>query len=108
MREAPSRVVIDELLERGAKVRAFDPVAMQEARRIYGDRENLEFGEDLYAVLTDADALIIVTECKIFRSPDFPKLEEKMRGKVVFDGRNVFDPKVARQHGFRYYGIGRQ
>ncbi|GJL81921.1 MAG: UDP-glucose 6-dehydrogenase [marine bacterium B5-7] len=108
MREAPSRVLIDAILDAGGSVAAFDPVATDEALRIYGQRQDLVFeSEDPYSVLQDADALVLVTEWKIFRSPDFKLMSRKMKNPVVFDGRNVFDPNAARANGFSYHGIGR-
>ncbi len=105
MREAPAVRVVDGLLQAGARVRAFDPEAMQEARRRYGDR--IEYGANNYEVAAGADAVLILTEWNEFRSPDFPRLKELLHRPVVFDGRNLYDPAVMRQHGFIYYSIGR-
>ena len=107
MREAPSRVIMEGLWARGAVVTAFDPVAKEETRRIYSDTSTLTLVDEPYAALEDADALIVVTEWKQFRSPDFDRMAKSMRGQVIFDGRNVFQPDVVREHGFDYYGIGR-
>lgn len=107
MREAPSRVVMEGLWERGAKVKAFDPVAFREVRRIYGDRPDLELAQEPYDALNDADALVIVTEWKIFRSPDLKQMKARMKNPIIFDGRNIFDPRQMAQHGFEYRGIGR-
>ncbi len=107
MREAPSRVILEGLWERGANVCAFDPVAEDEARRIYGARDDLALATDAYEALVGADALIVVTEWKIFRSPDFDTMANRMKGKVIFDGRNIFDRTVVGEYGFTYYGIGR-
>lgn len=108
MREAPSRRIIDSLTKRGAHVHAYDPVAHEEAKRIYGDVDTFTVeNEDVYAVLEDADALIIVTEWKVFRSPDMQKMKNMMRGNVVIDGRNVLDPTLMREQGFIYDSIGR-
>lgn len=107
MREAPSRYVLEALWSRGATVSVYDPVAMCEAKRIYGDREDLVFAEDQYAALDGADGLIVVTEWKVFRSPDFSDMLKRMRNCAIFDGRNIFDPKVVRAAGFSYAGIGR-
>lgn len=107
MREAPSRVVMEGLWQRGAHVAAFDPVAYREVRRIYGDREDLTLAHDPYDALKGADALVIVTEWKIFRSPDLKLMKERMKRPVVFDGRNIFDPAELKRHGFEYRGIGR-
>lgn len=108
MREAPSRVIIDKLLDSGAIVTAFDPVAMGEASRLYKDREHFNLGPDAYSILDAADGLIVVTEWSSFRSPDFSKMKERMNGNVIVDGRNIFDPEEIRSHGFKYYGIGRR
>lgn len=108
MREAPSRVVMEAIWKGGGTISAFDPVATEEAVRIYNGREDLSLeSEDPYAILGNADALILVTEWKVFRSPNFRTMREQMRGAVIFDGRNVFDPMIARRNGFEYHGIGR-
>ncbi|MDJ0955640.1 MAG: UDP-glucose/GDP-mannose dehydrogenase family protein [Arenicellales bacterium] len=107
MREAPSRVVMEGLWDRGAEVAAFDPVAETETARIYENRQDLFLADDPYKALDGADALIVVTEWKLFRSPDFSDMAKRMRDRVIFDGRNIFQPEVVREHGFVYYGIGR-
>jgi UDPglucose 6-dehydrogenase len=107
MREAPSRVVIEGLWQRGAAVAAYDPVAEDEARRIYGTRADLILSPDPYDALDGADGLILVTEWKMFRSPDVAEIARRLKGKAVFDGRNVFDPVAFRRAGLDYYGIGR-
>ena len=107
MREAPSRVVIEGLWQRGARVAAYDPVAYKEVRRIYGERDDLSLAHDPYDALRDADALVVVTEWKIFRSPDLELMKERMKRPVVFDGRNIFDPAELKGFGFEYRGIGR-
>ena len=108
MREAPSRVVIESLWEQGARVQAFDPLATAEARRIYGERDDLDLNdEDPYAVLEMADALIVVTEWRAFRAPDIDRIRDTMRGDAIFDGRNVFLPEAVRTAGLHYHGIGR-
>ena len=108
MRDAPSIIVINDILKRGGSVVAFDPVAHEEAERIYKGVENIEFNsEDPYDILEGADALVLVTEWSIFRSPDFVRIRSRMRGNGIFDGRNVFDPIMTRDNGFDYYGIGR-
>lgn len=107
MREAPSLVVIDELTRRGAKVKGYDPVAMDEARQQLSHVEGLSFATNAQGTLPGADALVIVTEWKEFRSPDFDAMRSAMRQPVVFDGRNILDPAAARDAGFTYYGIGR-
>ena len=105
MREAPAIRVIDGLLRAGARVRAFDPEATKQARQRYGDR--IEYGVNNYEVAAGADAVLILTEWNEFRSPDFARLKELLHQPVVFDGRNLYDPAVMRQHGFIYYSIGR-
>ena len=107
MREAPSRVLIAELLGRGATVTAYDPVAMREAERIFGDTRGLSYAGRPKSALDDADALVIVTEWKEFRSPDFEAIKDRLKQPVIFDGRNMFDPEVPRAAGIEYHGIGR-
>lgn len=108
MREAPSRVIMEGLWERGAKVNAYDPVAAEEARYIYADNNDFATFEDYYDTLKDADGLIIATEWKNFRSPDVQRMKKMMKQHVVIDGRNVFEPNVFKEAGFAYYGIGRK
>lgn len=108
MREAPSRVVIRALIDRGAKVRAFDPVAHEEAARIFADEANLEiFNDDPYTVLENADALVVVTEWKMFRGVQLSKVKDRLKGNIIIDGRNIFNPRAVRDHGLIYHGIGR-
>jgi UDPglucose 6-dehydrogenase len=107
MREAASRVLMEALWEAGASVRAYDPVAREEAARIYGDRPDLVLCEHADSALAGADALAIVTEWREFRSPDFHHLKQTLRDGVVFDGRNLYDPKLLKHMGIRYYAIGR-
>ena len=107
MREAPSRVIIAELFRRGATVTAYDPVAMDETRRIFDDEPRLRYAERPMQALDGADALLIVTEWKEFRSPDFEVIKAKLKSPVVFDGRNVFDPQLPREAGLTYLSIGR-
>lgn len=107
MREAPARVVMEALWLAGAKVQAFDPEAMEETQRIYGQRADLVLCGTKEAALKDADALIICTEWKNFRAPDFDSLKQTLRHAVIFDGRNLYDPEVVRRYGFSYYAIGR-
>jgi UDPglucose 6-dehydrogenase len=104
MREAPSVVIIQELLARGARVRAYDPVAMEEARHQLAD--SIAYAKDPYDALLDADALLLVTEWPEFRVPNFEVVKKLMRGHVVFDGRNQYDRHELRAMGFSYYGIG--
>lgn len=107
MREAPSRVIIAELFKRGATVTAYDPVAMTETARIFGDEPRLRYAERPMQALDGADALLIVTEWKEFRSPDFAAIKAKLKTPIIFDGRNLFDPKLPREAGLTYLSIGR-
>jgi UDPglucose 6-dehydrogenase len=107
MREAPSRVLIEALWAAGAAVRAYDPVAMPETHRIYGDRPDLTLCKTSPQALEGADALAIVTEWQEFRSPDFPHLKATLKSPVIFDGRNLYDPAYMARAGFSYYAIGR-
>jgi UDPglucose 6-dehydrogenase len=107
MREASSRRLMEALWEAGAKVRAFDPVAMEETRRIYGDRDDLALADDAMSALEGADALAIVTEWTEFRSPDFQSIRARLRNPVIFDGRNLFDPRLVTAAGLTYVSIGR-
>ena len=107
MREAPSRVIVAELLRRGAAVRAYDPVAMDEARRVLAGHTGIEFAASAAAALEGADALLLVTEWKEFRTPDFEHIKATLKQPVVFDGRNQWDPALMRQFGIDYHGIGR-
>ena len=107
MREAPSRVLLEALWKAGAKVRAFDPAAAKEAKRIWGDRADLTLTARAREALDGADALVIVTEWKEFRSPDFDHLKKVLKAPVVFDGRNLYDPVAMKKQGFKYYAIGR-
>jgi UDPglucose 6-dehydrogenase len=107
MREAPSRVVIEGLLERGASVRAYDPIAMKEARRIYRDEARVAFADTPMNALEACDALIILTEWKEFRSPDFGAIKERLREPLIFDGRNLYDPSMVSDAGLEYFAIGR-
>ena len=106
IREAPSRYIIDELLECGAKISAFDPEAMDNIKAIYLDKIN--FGTNNYEVLEDADALLIATEWSVFRNPDFTRVSQLMKEKVIFDGRNLYDLQKMTSLGYRYYSIGRK
>ena len=107
MRAAPSRVVMESLWEAGARVRAYDPEAMQEAARIYPDQDGLELCETSGSALEGADALVIITEWQEFRSPDFTELKNKLEDAVIFDGRNLYDPGTVEHLGLKYYAIGR-
>jgi UDPglucose 6-dehydrogenase len=105
VREAPARYIIDQLLESGANVAAFDPEAMANIREIYGDK--ISFGSNAYDVLENADALLIATEWSVFRNPDFKKIKTLLKDNVIFDGRNLYDLDKMTSLGFRYYSIGR-
>jgi UDPglucose 6-dehydrogenase len=107
MREAPSRVLLEQLWNAGARVRAFDPAAMKETRRIFGERPDLVLCNRARETLEGADALVIVTEWKEFRSPDFDNLRKQLKSPVIFDGRNLYDPGMMKKQGFTYYAIGR-
>ncbi|MDQ6924202.1 MAG: UDP-glucose/GDP-mannose dehydrogenase family protein [Pseudomonadota bacterium] len=107
MREAPSQTVIRGLLDRGASVTAYDPVAMDEARRVFGTTSRLAYAASPMDAVTGADALVVVTEWQEFRSPDFSRLRRTLRQPLLFDGRNLFDPKEVRAAGLEYFGIGR-
>ncbi len=107
MREAPSLVLIDDLTKRGAKIAAFDPVAMAEAKHLLSGNASLRFAESANDALVGADALAIVTEWKTFRAPDFSTMKAALKAPVVFDGRNLYEPASMRELGFEYYPIGR-
>ncbi|MEX0374133.1 UDP-glucose dehydrogenase family protein [Spiribacter pallidus] len=107
MREAASRRLMESLWEAGAEVRAFDPKAMEETRRIYPGQPGLTLCDRPEATLEGADALVIMTEWNVFRSPDFDLIRDRLAAPVIFDGRNLFDPHALQQLGFHYYPIGR-
>jgi UDPglucose 6-dehydrogenase len=107
MREAPSRVIVDELTRRGAALRAYDPVAMEEASRVMQGVPNLHFAISQSEALSGADALVVVTEWKEFRNPDFDAIKAALKQPLIFDGRNIYDPALMRLHGIEYSGIGR-
>ena len=107
MREAPSRNLMESLWSAGATVRAYDPIAMSEARRIYGERPDLVLSENAEQALAGADALAILTEWQEFRSPDFDGIRDALRSPAIFDGRNLYDPAFVRSFGLRYFAIGR-
>jgi UDPglucose 6-dehydrogenase len=106
MREAPSLELITTLLKAGARIRAYDPAAMDEAKKVLG--EKIEYAADPYEAVKDADALALVTEWSEFHLPDFGRMASLMNGKVIFDGRNIYEPSEIRQQGFEYFGIGRR
>ncbi len=107
MREAPSRTLLEALWEAGATVQAYDPAAMNEARRLYGERADFRLCEQPLAALENADALVIMTEWSLFRSPDFAAIRQLLKQPVLFDGRNLYDPDELREAGLIYYAIGR-
>lgn len=105
MREAPSLVLIEALLAKGAKVKVYDPVAMEETGRILGDK--LEYADDMYSALSSCDALVLVTEWQEFKVPKFTYIEKELNQKLIFDGRNIYDKDQMEEFGFTYYSIGR-
>ena len=107
MREAPARAMLEALWAMGATVVAHDPAAMEETQRIYGERADFKLVETPMEALADADALLIVTEWKVFRSPNFDTMKSLLKNPVVFDGRNLYDPATVRAQGFEYHPIGR-
>ena len=107
MREAPSRVILAELSRRGARLQAYDPVAMEEARRVLEGTPGLSFVDSQEAALEGADALVVVTEWKEFRNPDFDTIKATLKQPLIFDGRNIYDPKLMKLQGIDYHGIGR-
>ena len=107
MREATSQVIVTGLIARGATVVAYDPVAMEEAKKAFAALPRLEFATSPRAALDGADCLVIVTEWKEFRSPDFDDIKRRLRTPVIMDGRNLYDPAMVRSHGLEYSGIGR-
>ncbi len=107
MRDAPSRELIADLFAAGATVTAYDPVAMHETQRIFRDEPRLKYAENPMGALDNADALVIATEWKEFRSPDFEAIKQTLKNPVIFDGRNLYDPKFVRSLGIEYFAIGR-
>ncbi len=108
MREAPSRVIVAALAERGARIVAYDPVAMDEARRVFADAPYLRYAASPLDACDGADALVVVTEWQEFRSPDFEALSRRLAQPLVFDGRNLYNPAEVRAAGLEYFGIGRR
>jgi len=108
MREAPSRVVIEALTRRGATITAYDPVAMDEAKRLLGDAPGVGFAANPLAACDGADALVVITEWKEFRSPDFDALSRRLKRPLIFDGRNLYEPDLVRSAGFEHVSIGRR
>jgi UDPglucose 6-dehydrogenase len=107
MREAPSRTIAEKLWAAGAKLRAYDPVAGEEARRVFGARQDLAICGSAYEAIEGADALVIATEWQEFRSPDFDRLKAGLKQPAIFDGRNLYDPQLLKRFGFSYYAVGR-
>ena len=107
MREAPSRVLMESLWQAGARVQAYDPEAMDETRRIYGDRSDLMLVHHPHDALKNADALVICTEWQHFRAPDFDLIKDSLAQPTIFDGRNLYDPAILKKRGYTYYAIGR-
>jgi UDPglucose 6-dehydrogenase len=108
MREAPSREVIAGLLARGARVTAYDPAAIDEAKRVFGDEPRIAYADSPMHALDGADVLVIVTEWKEFRSPDFDAIRAALKTPVVFDGRNLYEPSDVKRAGLEYFPIGRR
>jgi UDPglucose 6-dehydrogenase len=106
IREAPALYNIDALLKEGAMVSVYDPEAMENVKKIVGDK--VTFTDDQYTALDDADALMIMTEWPVFRTPDYEVMSKKLKNKVIFDGRNLFEPKELEDMGYHYESIGRQ
>ena len=107
MRDAPSRKLISDLLEAGATVTAYDPVAMSEARRIFGSNPMISYAENQFLACKEADALVIVTEWKEFRNPDFARIKAQLKTPLIFDGRNLYELATVSAHGLEYFSIGR-
>ena len=108
MREAPSLVIVRELLARGATVRAYDPAAMESARRAFGAEPRIAYADSPLDAVAGADALVIVTEWKEFRSPDFDAIRARLKAPVIFDGRNLYEPADVARAGLEYFPIGRK
>ncbi|MCB0505013.1 MAG: UDP-glucose/GDP-mannose dehydrogenase family protein, partial [Cyclobacteriaceae bacterium] len=106
IREAPSLVNIDELIKEGASVQAFDPEAMENVKNVIGDK--IAYAENQYKALDGADALLIVTEWPVFRTPDFDRVKSLLKNNVIFDGRNLYKLSEMRENGFDYFSIGRE
>ena len=104
MREAPSIVIANELIQRGAKITAYDPVAIKEAKIIFGNK--IAYSDNAYSALKNSDALLLITEWREFRSPDWSKVKSELKNLILFDGRNIYDRSDLRSKGFTYYGIG--
>ena len=105
MRGAPSIKILESLLSDGAVISAYDPEAMEEAKKMFGAR--IQFAANNYSCIEGADALLVITEWQAFRNPNFERLKTMMRQPVIFDGRNIYDPAYLRELGFSYYSVGR-
>jgi UDPglucose 6-dehydrogenase len=108
MREAPSRIIVPGLIERGATIAAYDPVAVEEAKQAFADLKGIDYVTTPQAAIDGADCLVIITEWKEFRSPDFDQIKQRLRTPVIIDGRNLYDPPLVRGHGLEYDSIGRR
>ena len=100
-------MLMEALWAAGARVQAYDPVAMEETQRLYGDRDDLQLCGTKEAALKEADALVVMTEWQVFRAPDFDLIRSRLKAPVIFDGRNLYDPARLARRGFSYYAIGR-
>ena len=107
MREAPSQLIVPGIIARGGTVAAYDPVALEQARKAFAGLRGLEFAASPRGALDGADCLVILTEWKEFRSPDFEDIKRRLRTPVIIDGRNLYDPATVREYGIEYSGIGR-
>jgi UDPglucose 6-dehydrogenase len=107
MREAPSRTLMEAVWAAGGTIRAYDPVATHEAERLYGKRADLVFAKSPEDALEGADALAITTEWRVFHAPNFENIKKRLKTPVIFDGRNLYDPKFVESQGIAYYAIGR-
>jgi UDPglucose 6-dehydrogenase len=107
IREAPARTVTEALLKEGAKIQAYDPAANENFKQLFKSNKNVKIFSSNYSALKNSDGLILVTEWNEFRRPDIDKMKSLMKTYVVFDGRNIYDPKVLKAKGFAYYGVGR-
>jgi UDPglucose 6-dehydrogenase len=106
IREASSIFLIEKLLEAGARVKAYDPAAIIETKKLFGNR--IEYTSDQYEALVNVDAVALMTEWSEFHLPDFNRMAELMKGKIIFDGRNIYNPSDIKKLGFTYFGIGRR
>ncbi|MBO7523503.1 MAG: UDP-glucose/GDP-mannose dehydrogenase family protein, partial [Bacteroidales bacterium] len=106
VRESSSIYLINKLLEKKAKIKVYDPAAMNECKKVFGDK--IEYCKDQYHAIENVDAMVLMTEWSDFRLPNFGKMSKIMKGKVIFDGRNIYDPEEIRKNNFIYFGIGRQ